>query len=159
MKKIIMLVAVLFVFSVGTVYADNYKPVTGSGELNLALGDLNIRATGDSEDFIASLSASYNVNAGDLRYYLSAGAHAGDLYMAARLSNMTEHSFDYVFKLHERNMEHGWGLTAKSLGIKPGSSEFHALKDTDGAMGHGGGHGKGQSKNKNKGKGHGKGYK
>ena len=113
MKKVILLAAVLLFFSIGTVHADNYKPATGSAALNLALGDLNIRATGDTENFITSLSASYNVKVDDIRYHLSAGMHAGDLYMAARLSNMTEHSFDYVVKLHERNRAHGWGLTAK----------------------------------------------
>jgi hypothetical protein len=60
--------------------------------------------------------------------------HAGDLYMAARLSNMTDSSYSYIVKLFLSNRDNGWGLVAKSLGIQPGSVEFYELKDTNRVM-------------------------
>ena len=130
MKRIIFLAVFLLSFSLGIAQARDYKPATGSVDLDIKLGDINLHAAGDTDNFITSLAASYNVRVGDVRYHLEGGMHAGDIYMAARLSNMTEHSFDYVTKMYNRNRAHGWGHIAKSLGIKPGSREFHALKDS-----------------------------
>jgi hypothetical protein len=36
---------------------------------------------------------------------------------------------DYVIDQYRSDKGKGWGVLAKTLGIKPGSREFHALKD------------------------------
>lgn len=130
MKRILFSALLVLFLCGGIVHAGDYNPMTGSAELNIMLGDLNLHVSGDTENFITSVSASYGVSTRDVRYQLEAGMHAGDVYMAARLSNMTDHSFSYVTKLYKKNKKHGWGHIAKSLGIKPGSKEFHALKDS-----------------------------
>jgi hypothetical protein len=63
---------------------------------------------------------------------------------------------EYVAERYKSGKGKGWGALAKSLGIKPGSKEFHALKngndfydDND--------NNKGKAKDKGKGKGKGKG--
>ena len=73
---------------------------------------------------------------------------------------MTGLHFDQVFKIYNANKGKGWGVIAKELGIKPGSPEFHALKQgnfvffgIDGKkMSTKEGKGKGQGKGKAKGK-------
>jgi hypothetical protein len=35
---------------------------------------------------------------------------------------------DYILEKYKSGKGRGWGVLAKSLGIKPGSKEFHALK-------------------------------
>ena len=36
---------------------------------------------------------------------------------------------EHVVDQYRKNKGQGWGVIAKSLGIKPGSAEFHALKE------------------------------
>jgi hypothetical protein len=61
-----------------------------------------------------------------------------------------------VLEKYEAGKGRGWGALAKSLGIKPGSSEFHALKrsdDLDDTSHAGKGKTKGRNKGRNKGQG------
>ena len=51
-----------------------------------------------------------------------------DAYIVLRLGEMSRQPTDYVIKKYKSGMGKGWGALAKSLGIKPGSKEFHALK-------------------------------
>jgi hypothetical protein len=44
---------------------------------------------------------------------------------------MSGRSIDVVTAQYKKNKGRGWGALAKSLGIKPGSPEFHALKRGD----------------------------
>jgi hypothetical protein len=59
-----------------------------------------------------------------------------------------------VVDVYKKNRGKGWGVIAKSLGIKPGSPEFHALKRGDDLYTHKekgkgkGGKGKGKGKEK-----------
>ena len=41
---------------------------------------------------------------------------------------MSSKPVDYVLNKYRTEKNKGWGVMAKSLGIKPGSKEFHALK-------------------------------
>jgi hypothetical protein len=41
---------------------------------------------------------------------------------------MSRHSTGYVLEKYKAGKGKGWGNLAKTLGIKPGSREFHALK-------------------------------
>jgi hypothetical protein len=45
-----------------------------------------------------------------------------------RLGEMSGRPTGYVVEKYRNNKGKGWGALAKSLGIKPGSEEFHALK-------------------------------
>jgi hypothetical protein len=45
-----------------------------------------------------------------------------------RLGEISERPIDLVIEKYRRNNGKGWGEVAKSLGIKPGSRQFHALK-------------------------------
>jgi len=60
---------------------------------------------------------------------------------------MSGKPIDYVTEQYKENKGRGWGALAKSLGIKPGSPEFHALKSGDDLYDP-----KGKSKSKGKGK-------
>lgn len=78
-----------------------------------------------------------------------------DAYMVFRLGEMSSRPPDYVLGQYKSGKAKGWGVLAKSLGIKPGSKEFHALKrgsdlydDNTKSKGKGKGKGKGKSKGK-----------
>ena len=49
--------------------------------------------------------------------------------MVLRLGEMSGHPADYVIKQYRTGRGKSWGALAKSLGVKPGSAEFHALKN------------------------------
>jgi hypothetical protein len=71
--------------------------------------------------------------------------------MVLRLGEMSNKPPEYVIKEYKERKGKGWGVLAKSLGIKPGSKEFHALKRgqdlyDDQAQGKGKGKGKGKHK-------------
>jgi hypothetical protein len=51
-----------------------------------------------------------------------------DAYIVLRLGEMSKQPTEYVIEQYKVGKGKGWGALAKSLGIKPGSQEFHALK-------------------------------
>jgi hypothetical protein len=70
--------------------------------------------------------------------------------MVLRLGEMSSRPTEYVINEYRSGKGKGWGALAKSLGIKPGSKEFHALKGGDDLYG---GDYKNRGKNKGKAKG------
>jgi hypothetical protein len=109
------------------------------------LKDLNIRAEADPAGFRAQLAARFKIGNAEVTAVIGNVERPADAYMVLRLGEMSRQPTDYVIRQYRSGKGQGWGVLAKSLGIKPGSKEFHALK-----RGHdlrdGGGAGKGKSK-------------
>jgi len=114
--------------------------------------DLNIKAQADPSGFKASLAARFKIGDAQVTAVLSNVEKPADAYMVLRLGEMSGQPTDRVTEKYRSGKGQGWGNLAKSLGIKPGSKEFHALKrghDLDGgSSGKGGGKGKGKGKGK-----------
>jgi hypothetical protein len=113
--------------------------------------DLNIQAQADASGFRARLGARFRIGDAEINAVLSNVEYPVDAYMVLRLGEMSSRPTDYVIKQYRSDKGKGWGVLAKSLGIKPGSEEFHALKNghdlyDDKDMS--GGKGKGKSKGK-----------
>ena len=53
----------------------------------------------------------------------------GDVWMACSIASIIGRPCRYVVDVYERDHGHGWGNIAKQMGIKPGSAEFHRLKN------------------------------
>ena len=111
--------------------------------------DFNIRAEADPSGFRARLAARFNIGGTQITAVLSNVERPADAYMVLRLGEISAKPTDYVIEKYKTGKGKGWGALAQSLGIKPGSKEFHALKrgsdfydDND----------KGKGKGKNKGK-------
>ena len=114
--------------------------------------DFNIRAEADPSGFRARLAARFKIGDTQINAVFSSAERPADAYMVLRLGEMSAKPTGYVIEKYRSGKGKGWGALAKSLGIKPGSKEFHALKrgndiydDND--------RGKGKSKDKGKGKG------
>ena len=116
--------------------------------------DFNIKAEADPTGFRATLSARFKIGNTQIEAVFSNVEKPADAYVVLRLGEMSSQSTDYVIREYKSGKGKGWGALAKSLGIKPGSKEFHALK-----RGHDlnddkkGEKGKAKSKGKSKGKG------
>lgn len=92
------------------------------------LDNLNVRAEADSSGFRLSLSTRFHLGDVEVTAVLNQVAHPSDAYMIFRLGELSHRPLHDVINVYHSHKHQGWGKLAKSLGIKPGSSEFHALK-------------------------------
>lgn len=116
--------------------------------------NLDIRAQADPSGFRAQLSTRFNIGDAQVKVVLSNVDKPGDAYMVFRLGEISSSPVDYVLNKYKANKGKGWGAMAKSLGIKPGSKEFHALKQ-GGDIAHATHKNKSNKNSKSKGKGKG----
>ncbi len=122
------------------------------------LTNLNIQARTDLSGFSARVSAQFGIPEMQVRTVIGTVKEPADAFMVFQLGQMTRKAPETVVQVYQSNRGKGWGVIAKKLGIKPGSSEFHALKRGDfvlsGAPGgglqeeRGRGRGKGRGHNK-----------
>ena len=105
------------------------EPKTGDVEFDATLGELNIEAEGNLPEFLNRLSIAYNIPEESLEPLISEEEMApADVYMTAAIAEITETPLQEVVEEYKNNQGQGWGVIAKRLGIKPGSEEFHLLK-------------------------------
>lgn len=115
--------------------------------------NFNLRASADPSGFQAQLSTRFKIGDADVRVVLGNVERPCDAYMVFRLGEMAGQPYGYVLDQYRSRKSTGWGNLAKSLGIKPGSRAFHALKQGDDlygldTKGKGGKKDKGKGKNK-----------
>ncbi len=125
---------------------------------------VDAQARADMEHFHATVAAQFGVPEVQVRAVLGKVHSPADAFMVFQVSHMSHQPIDRVMPVYESHKKQGWGAMAKELGIKPGSAEFHALKNGDLHYGpgdddheHGHGHGKGDGNGHGHGHGHGKG--
>ena len=141
--KYLLLIAVLHFTLIPAVIAGDYG----------WLKDMNVKAEADPSGFRARLATRFRINDIEVEAVLSNVHKPADAYMVLRMGEMSGYSTDYALNKYKANQGKGWGTIAKSMGIKPGSSEFHALNQgQDLYDGGNGGKNKGKGKDKNKSK-------
>ena len=118
----------LKVFFILSIVLLSISSVAGAGDFDW-INDLNIQAQADPSGFRAQLGARFKIGDVAINTVLGNVEYPGDAYMVLRLGEMSRHPTDYVIKEYRSGKGKGWGALAKSLGIKPGSAEFHALKN------------------------------
>jgi hypothetical protein len=143
MRKIeqVLVGVVMVLLAAGAALAGNFE----------WMKDLNIRAQADPSGFKASLATRFKIGDTQITALLSNVEKPADAYMVLRLGEMSGQPTDRVTERYHASKGQGWGNLAKSLGIKPGSKEFHALKRGHDLNGGDAGHGKGKGKGKEKG--------
>ncbi len=105
------------------------EPQTGDIEFDAVLGDLNIEASANLAGFLNHLSVSYNVPEEELEPLITEeDMEPADVYMAVVIADLTETPIEDIITEYQAGEGQGWGVIAKRLGIKPGSQEFHQLK-------------------------------
>ena len=144
LQKILFMVSVVFLLV-------SSSAVLVAGDFDW-IKDFNIRAEADPSGFRARLSTRFNISDTQITAVLGNVERPADAYMVLRLGEMSAKPADYVIEKYKSGKGKGWGELAKSLGIKPGSNEFHALKRGSDFYGD-----NGKSKGRDKGKGKGKG--
>jgi hypothetical protein len=129
-------------------------PVVAFASLDSFLSSVNVQAQADLPGFSAKVSAQFGVPVPRVQAVLGMVATPADAFMVFQLGQMAHKQPEAVVQTYQSHKGKGWGVIAKELGIKPGSREFHALKNGDlvfgGVQAEAGSKGKG----KGKGKGH-----
>ena len=129
------------------------------------LEDLSVQAEADPSGFRGFLSGRFKIGDVQVQAVISNVENPADAYVVLRLEEMSGLPTEDVIEEYKSNKGKGWGRLAKSLGIKPGSREFHALKrghDLDDGNGkykekeRARGKGKGRGRGRGKGKGNGR---
>ncbi len=90
--------------------------------------DFNITAEADTSGFRARLATRFKIGDTEIGIVLNNVEEPADAYVILRLGEMSNQPTEYVIEKYKSGKGKGWGALAKSLGIKPGSREFHALK-------------------------------
>lgn len=144
--KRIILTALTLVLSCG-------QGIAG-GSLENFLSNLNVQARADLGGFSAKVSAQFGVPVPQVQAVLKTVDAPADAFMVFQLGQMAHRQPEVVVQTYHTHKGKGWGVIAKELGIKPGSKEFHALKNGD--LVFGGAPADGPGKGKGKGKGHNK---
>ncbi len=103
---------------------------TGNAELDADLTKINANAKLDFGTFKTDLKLSYNISDKKIDYLsITVKMEPAEIYLSLELSKLSAKSIDQVVEIYEVNKDKGWGFIAKELGIKPGSPEFHKLKE------------------------------
>jgi len=125
-------------------------------EFDELLKGVNLEAEADLAGFAAKLSARFGGPVEKAQAVVKEMAKPADAFMAFKVAEVAQKPVDEVVTSYKAEKDKGWGQIARSMGIKPGSPEFKALKKSD-LKGKGKDKGKDKSKGKSEEKGKGKG--
>ena len=120
MKKI----KILFIF---TLLLFTFSAPAVAGDFNW-VNDFNIQARTNPMGFRASLAARFDLSRAQALAVIRSCDSPADAYIILRLSEISRKPGDSVTNEYRRYKDKGWGYMASSLGIKPGSEDFHNLK-------------------------------
>lgn len=118
----------------GTVSAQDltvgWSPRSGDVWVDTWLDDMNHYGARYPEPFIDEMVRYHNAPRGLVVDLLQTRHWApGDVYYACSLAAVLGRPCRYVVDIYEADRGQGWGVVAQRLGIKPGSAEFHRLKN------------------------------
>jgi hypothetical protein len=98
-------------------------------DLNSFLQSVNKQALSDINNFNNQLSKQFGIPVPNVDAIIKNVPNPADAFMVLQLSQMSHVEPAVVLQKYQRSKGRGWGELAHELGIKPGSPEFHALKN------------------------------
>jgi len=132
MKSIVL--AIALASAGGAAHAQDFtfgwNPRSGDVWVDTQLNDMNQYGTRYRDPFVDEL-VRYHGAPRDLVVDLLGPRRwaPGDVWMACSIASVIGRPCRYVVDVYERDHGQGWGNIAKQMGIKPGSPEFHRLKN------------------------------
>lgn len=153
MKKCLLILISVFTFGCSYSQTITFNPRTGDVEMDGFLKDVSIKAKENINNFVNDAIDKFNVTKDKIEGLIKI-MDPGDVFMTLQTAQIVNKPVDDVAAAYQKGKDKGWGQIAKDLGIKPGSAEFHALKNKmkgkkdKGEKGNGKGNGKGNVKKK-----------
>jgi hypothetical protein len=126
-KKLGGVMKLLKVLMIATICLFALSSVSTAGDFGWTR-NLNIQAQTDPSGFSAQLATRFKIGDVQVDAVLRNVDNPADAYIMLRLGEMSGRPIGHVIEEYKNYKGKGWGALAKSLGIKPGSQEFHALK-------------------------------
>lgn len=119
-------------------------------DLDAYIRNLNVSAEGNIGGFKTELGVRFGIPGPQLDLVLRSVDSPADAAIVLWIGECAGVTVQTVLQTYRDRKGQGWGAVAKSLGIKPGSAAFHALKEGNLAWrpGNTGAPGKGKGKNK-----------
>ncbi|MFT4600131.1 MAG: hypothetical protein ACI857_000301 [Arenicella sp.] len=102
---------------------------TGSSELDADINSINTTAKADLSLYKKDLSVEFSVSLKEIDALFALKLEPGDVYLSLEIGKITGNKPSIVAQTYSKNKSKGWGAIANEMGIKPGSTEFHQLKD------------------------------
>ncbi len=128
MRRIVS--ALLFLTAgMATIQAQTLSFGLGDAELEASLNELNASAQVDLGGFTAEITLQWGVSSTQVSAALTQGLAPAEVFVAAFLAQTSQKPLDTVVVAYKKDKKAGWGALAKTLGIKPGSTAFKALKE------------------------------
>lgn len=122
MKRLIGGIAILVTLFCATL-------ALAGGDFDDFLTRVNVSASADFGAFRARLGATFGKPEPEIDLLIKSVPTPADAYMCLRVAETARQPLNTVVTEFNANRDKGWGVIAKNLGIKPGSKEFHALKE------------------------------
>jgi len=128
-----LILALLFTFSVSALAAGPGDVLDKAKEdiesLNKFALSIHKKAAADIEDFHENLMRMDGHSKPKINELLAAGIPPWDVFMMAHIAILSGKPLSAVHDEYKRSKGQGWGVIAKEMGIKPGSTVFHNLKE------------------------------
>ncbi len=123
--------AALAVLGSMSVSAQSFSFNTGDASLDMTLSSLNVQARADIGPYTAELSASFGVTQPQIQAWMTVERlQPAEVYVVLELGRLSGRPPASVIAVYKKIKVKGWGAVARSLGFKPGSPGFKALKSS-----------------------------
>lgn len=131
MRKIIFAFVLSFL-AISLVQAQTaFKPQSGDPQFDNDLIELNKRAKTNITEFKNEIKTRFGIAHDRIEKMLDKfKMEPADVFMAVKVGQLTSKEPEMVCESFQKNRDKGWGAIAKEMGIKPGSPEFHELKNS-----------------------------
>jgi len=133
MKRLVLILSFIVAFSFSALAASPGDVLDKAREdiesLNKFALSIHKKAAADIEDFHENLMRIKGPPQPKIHELLSAGIPPADVFMMVHISIFSGKPLSAVHDEYNRSKGEGWGVIAKKMGIKPGSTAFHNLKE------------------------------
>jgi hypothetical protein len=117
------------ILAAATLAAAVALPSVALADLESFLRSVDARAKSDIRSFNSQLAAQFGVPVPNVEAIMKSVPRPADAFMVLHVSQTTHQDPERVLKSYHANKGKGWGVVAQRMGIRPGSPEFHALKN------------------------------
>ncbi|GGD43246.1 hypothetical protein [Pseudoxanthomonas indica] len=125
--SLLLISAVLATAAQAQVVGYNFR--TGDAWVDTRLVEINDYGSRYRDPFIDEMTGYYGAPRSLVNDLFGRRWSAGDIYYACAIAHILGVPCINVVHEYERNPGQGWGALAKRMGIKPGSRQFHDLKN------------------------------
>jgi len=127
-SALVLSLGMLFAASAAQAQVVGYNFRSGDLWVDTRLGEINDYGSRYREPFIGEMTGYYGAPRSLIVDLFDRRWSAGDIYYACSIAHVLGVPCVNVVREYDRNPGQGWGAIAKRMGIKPGSAEFHRLK-------------------------------